>query len=78
VLGGKKLQLVGKWESFNPGQAPDDDIRSVTGGLNYLINGDALKLMFKNIHTWSDFRRHNVGTGETEFDLALVRSQLMF
>jgi phosphate-selective porin OprO and OprP len=77
-LGGKKFQLVGKWESFNPGQAGHDDIRSVTGGFNYLINGDALKLMFDYIHTWSDFRDHNAGTGETEFDLALVRMQLMF
>ena len=78
VLGGKKVQLVGKWESFNPGQAHDDDIRSSTGGLNYLIHGDALKLMFNYIHTWSDFRKGNPGTGEEEFDLALLRFQLMF
>ena len=30
-----KLQLVAKWESFNPDQASDDDLDSITGGLNY-------------------------------------------
>jgi phosphate-selective porin O/P len=78
ILGGKKFQLVGKWESFNPGQAQNDDIRSVTAGLNYLILGDSLKLMFNYIHTWSDFRDNNPGTGDSEFDLALIRFQLMF
>ena len=77
-LGGKKLQLVGKWESYNPGQAEDDNIKSVTGGLNYYINGDALKMMLDYIHTWSDFRDNNPGTGDTEFDLLLARVQLMF
>jgi len=77
-LGGKKLQLVGKWESYNPGQAEDDNIKSVTGGLNYYINGDALKMMLDYIHTWSDFRDNNPGTGETEFDMILARVQLMF
>lgn len=78
VLGGKKFQLVAKWESFNPGQVSNDDIRSITGGLNYYINGDALKVMLNYIHTWSDFRDANPGTGNSEFDLALVRFQLMF
>jgi phosphate-selective porin len=77
-LGGKKFQLVAKWESFNPDQASNDDIRSITGGLNYYINGDALKVMLNYIHTWSDFRDENAGTGNSEFDLALVRFQLMF
>jgi phosphate-selective porin len=77
-LGGKKFQLVGKWESYNPGQAEEDDIKSVTGGLNYYINGDALKLMLDYIHTWSDFRDNNPVADETEFDLLLARVQLMF
>jgi len=77
-LGGKKFQLVAKWERFNPGQAENDNIKSVTGGVNYYINGDALKLMLDYIHTWSDFRDHNPGTGETEFDMVLGRVQLMF
>ncbi len=77
-LGEKKFQLVAKWESFNPGQAQNDDIKSITGGLNYYINGDAIKLMLDYIHTWSDFRDNNPGTGETEFDMVLGRVQLMF
>ncbi|HKX61460.1 MAG TPA: porin [Verrucomicrobiae bacterium] len=78
MMGGKKFQLVAKWESFNPDQASNDDIRSITGGLNYYINGDALKVMLNYVHTWSDFRDENAGTGNSEFDLALVRFQLMF
>ena len=74
----RKLQLVSKWESFNPGQAAHDDIRSITGGLNYYIKGDSLKLMLNYIHTWSEFRRYNPGLGQDEFDQALVRMQVMF
>jgi hypothetical protein len=70
--------LVAKWESFNPGQAENDDIKSITGGVNYYINGDAVKMMLDYIHTWSDFRDNNPGTGETEFDMVLGRVQLMF
>lgn len=83
---GKKLQLVGKYESFNPGQdrylpadlVHQDDIRSLTGGLNWYIKGDYLKIMFEYIHTWSEFRAKNVGTGNREFDMGMVRLQLMF
>ena len=77
-LPGKKFQLVTKWESLNPGQAAHDDIQSVTGGLNYYIRGDNLKLMLNYIHTWSDFRRHNSGFGDDQFDEVLVRAQIMF
>ena len=77
-LPGKKFQLVTKWEGFNPGQAAHDDIQSITGGLNYYIRGDNLKLMFNYIHTWSDFRRHNSGLGDDEFNEALVRAQILF
>lgn len=73
-----KLQLVGKWESFNPGQSAGDDIDSATGGLNYYIRGDHIKLMLDHVHTWSAFRRRNPGLGRDEFDVALVRLQLMF
>ena len=41
----EKLQLVGKWESFDPDQLPDDDIHSFTAGLNYYLRGDQLKLL---------------------------------
>ena len=78
VMGGKKFQVLGRWESFNPGQARNDDIKSVVGGLNYYINGDALKVMLNYVHTWSDFRHHRPGTGEDEFDMLLARFQLMF
>ncbi len=75
---GKKFQLVAKWESFDPAQAPNDSIQSITGGLNYYILGDNLKLMFNYIHTWSDFREDNPGTGRQSFDMGIVRMQAMF
>jgi phosphate-selective porin OprO/OprP len=52
----KKLQLAMRWEDLNPGQRGNDGIHSITGGLNYYIHGDDLKLMVNYIHTWSDFR----------------------
>ncbi|HZI33147.1 MAG TPA: porin, partial [Candidatus Binatia bacterium] len=75
---GKKFQLVGEYESFNPGQAKNDNLESVIGGLNYYILGDNLKLMLNYIHTWSDFRHANPSFGEDEFDEVLLRAQLMF
>ena len=74
----KKLQLVGKWESFNPGQLSSDDINSVTGGVNYYIKGDDIKLMANYIHTWSDFRDANPAFSKSGFDEVLVRLQLVF
>src|SRR5256886_5536624 len=55
----KKLQLAVRWEDLNPGQMGNDGIHSITGGLNYYIHGDDLKLMVDYIHTWSDFREAN-------------------
>jgi phosphate-selective porin len=52
----KKLQAVVKWESLDPGQVSNDGIHSITGGLNYYIHGDGIKLMANYVHTWSDFR----------------------
>ena len=74
----EKLQLVGKWESFDPGQAADDDIRSLTGGLNYYIHGDDVKLMLHYIHTWSDFRGAHPESGGDQFDQVIARLQLMY
>lgn len=74
----KKLQLITKWESFNPGQIANDDLQSITGGLNYYIHGDDLKLMADYIHTWSDFRQHNRQFGDDQFDELLLRMQVMF
>jgi phosphate-selective porin OprO/OprP len=74
----KKLQFVTKWEQFNPGQRLDDDIQSITGGLNYYINGDDLKIMANYIHSWSEFRKNNPDLGDDQFDTFFVRLQLMF
>ena len=74
----KKLQAVVKWEALNPGQVGSDGIHSITGGLNYYIHGDAIKLMANYVHTWSDFRAAHPGTGDDQFDEVLMRLQLMF
>jgi phosphate-selective porin OprO and OprP len=74
----KKLQLAARWEHLNPGQKGDDGIDSITGGLNYYIHGDDLKLMLNYIHTWSDFRQANPEFGQDQFDEVIGRVQLMF
>ena len=74
----KKLQLATRWEYLNPGQRGNDGIRSITGGLNYYIHGDDLKLMVNYIHTWSDFREANPEFGQDQFDEVIARIQLMF
>jgi len=74
----KKLQLVAKWESFNPGQLVDDDIHSFTAGVNYYLKGDDIKLLANYIHTWSDFRDGNAAFEHSEFDQVIVRLQVMF
>ncbi len=74
----KKLQVVTKYESFNPGQFSEDDIHSITGGVNYYIKGDDIKLLANYIHTWSDFRDARPALGQSEFDEVIVRLQLMF
>jgi phosphate-selective porin len=73
-----KLQLMAKWESFNPGQFSDDDIHSITAGVNYYLKGDEIKLLANYIHTWSAFRDNNAAFGQDEFDEVIVRLQLMF
>ena len=74
----KKLQAAVRWEDLNPGQKGNDGIHSITGGLNYYIHGDDIKLMANYIHTWSDFRQANPQLGDDQFDEVLVRLQLMF
>jgi phosphate-selective porin len=83
VLGGyyiipKKLQAVVKWEELSPDQRPDDGIHSITGGLNYYIHGDGIKVMGNYVHTWSDFRKANPGLGDDQFDELILRLQVMF
>lgn len=74
----KKLQLFTKYESFNPGQVANDDIRSITGGVNYYIHGDDIKILAHYIHTWSDFRENNPAFGSDQFDEIILRLQVMF
>jgi len=74
----KKLQAVVKWEALNPGQFGNDGIHSITGGLNYYIHGDNIKLMANYVHTWSDFREANPDLGEDQFDEVLLRMQVVF
>jgi phosphate-selective porin OprO/OprP len=74
----KKLQLAMRWEDLHAGQVADSGIRSITGGLNYYIRGDDLKLMVNYIHTWSDFREKNPQFGQDQFNSVIARMQLMF
>jgi phosphate-selective porin len=74
----KKLQALVKWETLNPGQLANDDLHSITGGLNYYIHGDGIKLMANYVHTWSDFREANPQFGQDEFDELILRLQVMF
>src|SRR5438067_8473266 len=41
----KKLQAAVRWEELEPAQVASDNIHSITGGLNYYIHGDSIKLM---------------------------------
>jgi phosphate-selective porin OprO/OprP len=74
----KKLQAVVKWEVLDPGQVPNDGIHSITGGLNYYIHGDGIKLMADYVHTWSDFREAHPQFGDDQFDEVILRLQIMF
>jgi phosphate-selective porin OprO/OprP len=74
----KKLQAAVRWEDLNPGQRGSDGIHSITGGLNYYIHGDDIKLMVNYIHTWSDFREANPDLGRDQFNEVIGRVQVMF
>ncbi|HEY8834238.1 MAG TPA: porin, partial [Chthoniobacterales bacterium] len=74
----KTLQAVVKWESLEPGQVANDGIHSITGGLNYYIHGDAVKVMANYVHTWSDFREAHPEFGDDQFDEVILRLQVMF
>jgi phosphate-selective porin len=74
----KKLQAAVQWQDLNPGQRGNDGIHSITGGLNYYIHGDDVKLMVNYIHTWSDFREANPQFGEDQFDEVIGRVQVVF
>jgi phosphate-selective porin len=74
----KKLQAVAKWEELLPDQLANDGIHSITGGLNYYVHGDNVKLMANYVHTWSDFREANPQFGDDQFDEVLLRLQVVF
>jgi len=74
----KKLQAAVQWQDLNPGQRGTDGIHSITGGLNYYIHGDDIKLMVDYIHTWSDFRQANPEFGQDQFNEVIGRVQVMF
>jgi phosphate-selective porin OprO and OprP len=74
----KKLQAVVKWEHLNPGQFGSDGIQSITGGMNYYVHGDNVKVMADYVHTWSDFREANPQFGDDQFDEVLLRMQVLF
>ena len=74
----KKLQAVVKWEGLIPDQLADDGIHSITGGLNYYVHGDNVKVMADYVHTWSDFREANPQFGEDQFNEVLLRMQVVF
>jgi len=73
----KTLQLVAKWESFDPDQFADDNLKSITGGINYFIHGNNVRLAANYIHTWSDFRDSR-SLPKSDFDEVIVRLQLVF
>jgi hypothetical protein len=60
------------------GAKGNDGISSITGGLNYYIRSDDLKLMLNYIHAWSDFREANPQFGQDQFNEVIARAQLMF
>ena len=74
----KKLQVVAKYEHFNPGQIIDDNLDSITGGVNYYIHGDDIKLVADYIHTWSKFRDAHPALGPSDFDEVILRLQIIF
>ncbi|MBV9007806.1 MAG: hypothetical protein JO354_01395 [Verrucomicrobia bacterium] len=74
----KKLQAVVKWEHLNPGQVGSDGIESITGGLNWYIHADYLKVMADYVHTWSDYRQAHPTVGTDQFDEVLLRMQVVF
>jgi len=74
----KILQGVVKWEALEPDQVDDDNIHSITVGLNYYIHSDAIKLMADYVHTWSRFREVHPQFGNDNFDEVLLRLQVMF
>jgi phosphate-selective porin OprO/OprP len=74
----KKLNLVTKYEHFNPGQVLSDNLDSITGGVTYFIHGDDIKLMANYIHTWSSFRDARPALGQSDFDEVILRLQLVY
>jgi phosphate-selective porin len=75
---GKKLQLVAKWESFNPGQVQYDNISTATAGINWYIHQQNVVAMLDYMHTWSEFRSNYAGYGPSDFNEVMLRLELFF
>src|SRR6266536_1282472 len=74
--GSNLVRLIESVNTFK--KKGNDGIHSITGGLNYYIHGDDLKLMVNYIHTWSDFREANPEFGDDQFNEVIGRVQVMF
>ena len=74
----RKLQLVAKWERFEPGQATHDAIETMTGGLNWYIHKQNVIAMLDYMHTWSDYRHNNPGIGKDQFNEILLRLEMYY
>ncbi|MGD1019043.1 MAG: porin [Verrucomicrobiia bacterium] len=77
----KKLELVGKYEYFDPDQLPSDDLWTTTGGINYYPRGNGpgeITLMVDYLHTWSHFRELNPSFGTDQFDEIMARAEFSF
>ena len=77
----KRLELVGKYEYFDPDQLPSDDLWTTTGGINYYPRGNGpgeISLMLDYLHTWSHFRELNPDFGRDQFDEIMTRAEFAF
>jgi len=72
----KKLQVVGKYETFDPDRdAGKDDTETATFGVNYYVKGHDLKLMLDYLRT--DVFRSTAGRPESD-NKVLARLQVIF
>jgi len=77
----RRLELVGKYESFKPDQLPSDDLWTTTAGVNYYFRGRGpgdITLMFDWLHTQDHFRELNPSFGAYRFDEVMARMEFAF
>ena len=73
-----KLELVGKYEYFKPDQLPNDDLSTVTAGINWYIKGRDITMMLDYMNTKSHFREMNPSFGADNFNEVMLRMQFNF